>query len=69
MKSATSLVVIEQKMLPANYPLQQLYSIGTIILLSIRTCGRNLHAFKLKLDPCTNMGVFVQVYLTGLLFT
>ena len=24
---------------------------------------------KLKLNPCTNMGVFVQVYSTGLLFT
>ena len=24
---------------------------------------------KLKLNPCTNLGVFVKVYITGLLFT
>ena len=28
-----------------------------------------LNSVKLKLNPCTNLGVFVQVYRTGVLFT
>ena len=31
-------------------------------------CGDNSAIFKLKLNPCTNLGVLVQVYPTGLLF-
>ena len=42
----------------------------TILNLTILTIiGTYCKNLKLKLKLCTNMGVFIQVYPTGLLFT